>query len=373
MSYFDLVMTGGLVVDGTGSRPFRADVGVLGDRVAFVGEQRVHDAGSVLDASGLVVAPGFIDASSHAYFTLLEDPFDEARLTRGITSSVEGGETGPAPVRRYARRMARPVLDDLGVPLDWTEPAEYAEKLETSGIARNVVLTIPAGMLRASHIDAPMRSRFPAAEFHRLLADLDRMIAQGAAGLSISPFSEMDREFRPEELVLLARMVARHDALLSIELPEDCPLTAIDGAIDLARRSKARTDVVHRFTRSRASAAAAKIDAARASGVDIVARTSTEVGASLEETVRLRTSSTAKRLRLGSRGRLARGKIADVVAFEPSGREVPAEMRHVLVNGTPVVVDGEPTGALPGRVVPLPSSEAGGPEPNRRESASFRY
>ena len=87
---FDTLIVNGAVVDGTGAPRYKADVGITADRIAAVGDLSDSQAGRVVDASRLVVAPGFIDMHSHSDVTMLDDPRGESKAHQGVTTEVTG-------------------------------------------------------------------------------------------------------------------------------------------------------------------------------------------------------------------------------------------------------------------------------------------
>src|SRR5881227_1499776 len=95
---FDLIVTGGRIVDGTGAPWFRGDVGIKGDRIAAIGDLARRSAGTRIDASNLIVAPGFIDMLGQSEMNLLVDPRGASKVMMGVTSEVTGEGTSIAPV-----------------------------------------------------------------------------------------------------------------------------------------------------------------------------------------------------------------------------------------------------------------------------------
>ena len=95
---FDVLITNGRVVDGTGAPWFRADVGIIGDRIAAIGQLAGRDAKTRVDASNLVVAPGFIDMLGQSEFNVLVDPRAASKITQGITTEITGEGTSIAPL-----------------------------------------------------------------------------------------------------------------------------------------------------------------------------------------------------------------------------------------------------------------------------------
>ncbi|HXD15608.1 MAG TPA: amidohydrolase family protein [Vicinamibacterales bacterium] len=158
---FDLVIRGGTVYDGTGetSGIRRADVGIAGDRIRQIGDLGTRTARESVDATGRIVAPGFIDAQSRSGLTLLADGAGESHLRQGITSEILA-DNSPAPWT--AASADTEALRRYGITLDWTGLSGYFDRLESRGTAINVGSLVPLSLARpagnsASFIDAAMR------------------------------------------------------------------------------------------------------------------------------------------------------------------------------------------------------------------------
>ncbi len=130
---FDLIITGGRVVDGTGTPGMRADVGVSGDTIVAVGDLAGASAATVIDADGLTVMPGVIDCHAHSDLNLLADPRGASKLLQGVTTEVNGQcGLGVFPVRAEDRESLAAACSFIAAPVEWTwESAEdYLRTLE---------------------------------------------------------------------------------------------------------------------------------------------------------------------------------------------------------------------------------------------------
>src|SRR5512145_765600 len=145
---YDLIIRGGEVVDGTGGQAARrADVGVIGDRIAAVGDLSGVQAGREIDAAGKIVAPGFIDVQGQSGTTLLADGNAESHIRQGITSEIIG-EGGSPAFWTAADTADNEALAPFGVTIDWTGFAGYFNRLRQSGTTVNVGTFVPATQVR---------------------------------------------------------------------------------------------------------------------------------------------------------------------------------------------------------------------------------
>src|SRR5262245_44413955 len=130
---FDVLIAGGRVVDGSGGPWFRADVGIVGDRIAAVGRLAEAKAGRTIDAAEKVVAPGFIDAHVHGDLTLLADPYHEQGIRQGVTTHLLGQDgvamapASPATLA-YMRQYTAGFSGNFELACDWTSIDEYLSR-----------------------------------------------------------------------------------------------------------------------------------------------------------------------------------------------------------------------------------------------------
>ena len=124
---FDVVVRGGLVVDGTGAAARRTDIGITDDRITVIGDLSGAEAGRLLNADGLVVAPGFIDIHSHSDFTLLIDPRAHSQIYQGVTTELVGNcGHGCAPLGTNVESFTGNIYGYQDIfPIDWTTMEGY--------------------------------------------------------------------------------------------------------------------------------------------------------------------------------------------------------------------------------------------------------
>jgi N-acyl-D-amino-acid deacylase len=268
----DLVVRGGTIPDGTGGDPFRADVVVSGARVAEIADAGAIDAPQ-LDATGLLVAPGFIDIHSHSDYTLLIDPRAVSAIHQGVTTEVVGNcGHGCFPVS--SAELARNAIYGYhdSVPLTWSRAGEYFDALDRAGPAVNVVSLVPNGQLRLDAVG--LRDRPATAdELRRMRSRLAESLEAGAWGLSSGLEYATEAGVPEAELEALCKVVARDDALYATHTRrrDAGAAEAVEEAVRTAERTGVRLQVSHLIPRSglrEGERCIEVVDAARGRGLD---------------------------------------------------------------------------------------------------------
>lgn len=279
---FDAVIQNGLVVDGTRARPYRASVYLKDGKIAEISEDPQKPAKTVYDAAGHVVAPGFIDIHSHSDVSYLATPTMEAKLIGGVTFELVG-QCGISPIPICDRNAELTLRNQSSVVSLGLTPenfpardmAGYAEDVERHGISINLGALIGHGSLRSYVIGWELRQLTPD-ELTQMCDLLDRMLEQGAAGVSFGLIYPPGSFCNTEEIVALARVVARHDKLLAVHMRNENKgvFDALDEMIGVALETGVKLEISHfklmgSTQWGRADELLAKVDLARAKGVRI--------------------------------------------------------------------------------------------------------
>lgn len=272
---FDLIVRGGQVVDGSGQAPRRADVGVVGDRITEIGDLANAAAGRVIDASGLVVAPGFIDVQGQSGTSLLADGNGEGHLRQGITSEIIG--EGGSPAFWVQGLDDSDALKPFGLTFDWTGFAGYFARLRERGTTINLGTFVPATMVRRNIIG--LDNRPPTAEeLSRMEAMVDQAMRDGAFGLSSALIYVPGTFARTDELVALAKVAARHKGIYISHIRGESfnLFNALDEAIGIGRDAGLPVVIFHlkvaaKSNWGRMKEAVAVIEKANASGLRVSA------------------------------------------------------------------------------------------------------
>jgi N-acyl-D-amino-acid deacylase len=137
---FDLIIGGGTMYDGNGGDGRVADVGVVGDRIAEIGDLGGSQAGDIIDAAGMAVAPGFINVLSHSYITMLHDGRSLGELKQGVTTQIFGEGYSMGPIRPETQGWLQKWEPDLTYEVSWLGLREYLEAAEGAGLAKRGVV-----------------------------------------------------------------------------------------------------------------------------------------------------------------------------------------------------------------------------------------
>lgn len=274
---FDVVFAGGRVIDGTGAPWFRADVGIQGDRIAAVGDLSKANTKRRIDAAKLVVAPGFIDMLGQSEYSVLVDGRAASKITQGITTELtgEGGSIAPLNARMIADN--KEVYDHYGVTPNWTTLDEYFREFERRGVTVNLGTFVGAGGVRNLIIGTEKRAA-TADDLKKMEAAVEQAMLQGAFGLSSSLIYVPDNFASTEELIALAKVAARHGgSYITHQRNEGDRIDqSLDEAFRIAREANIPTEIYHLKTAGkrnwgRMPAVLARIEKARAEGLDVIA------------------------------------------------------------------------------------------------------
>ncbi|MCS6777774.1 MAG: D-aminoacylase [Chloroherpetonaceae bacterium] len=208
---YDVLIRNGWIVDGTGRPGYPADLGIVGEVIAALGAIPLEaQADCIVDASGLVVAPGFIDIHTHADIALLHAPEHLPKVMQGVTTEVfTNCGLGFAPVTDEAMQTQRRYLGglfgpDAGVTWEWRCVADFLDALAQRRPACNVVYLIPHGAVRVSVMGMEDRPATPD-EIDRMEAMVAQGMEEGAWGLSTGLWYAPMRAASREEVVRLCR------------------------------------------------------------------------------------------------------------------------------------------------------------------------
>ncbi|MFA6471245.1 MAG: D-aminoacylase [Candidatus Latescibacterota bacterium] len=246
---YDLLVTGGVVYDGTGSPGIEADVAVKGDRIVRIARKIPKDRSlDVLEASGMAVAPGFIDPHTHTDVHLLANPKGESKIRQGVTTEI-GGNCGSSvfPLSDRSFEEVKTNTDrEFGVEVTWKDMKGFFSRLEQGGTSLNYGTFLGQGSLRDFVMgpnDRPPSSK----ELEKMKAVIRDYIQEGALGMSTGLIYVPGSFAKPEEITELCRETAKRGGVYATHMrsEEDAVISAIEETLATARNSGVSLEISH--------------------------------------------------------------------------------------------------------------------------------
>jgi dihydroorotase/N-acyl-D-amino-acid deacylase len=320
---FDLLIINGHIVDGTGSPWIEGSVAVKDGKIADVGRLINATGRRVIDAKGLVVAPGFIDLHSHSDMTLLVDGSAQSKIRQGVTTEILGEHQSAGPVPPGAEKNLAP----YGLVRDWTTLGEYFKRLERQGISVNIASYVSSGQVREVVLGTANRSPTPA-ELEKMKDLVDQGMRDGAIGLSAGLIYLPNLYAQTDELIALAKVAARYGGIYTSHMRGEGAhwKASVDEVIEISEKGGLPAHILHFKMDGQANwgqmaAQVKEVQAARDRGLDITANQYPYIASMTS----LQTCIPTKYLA---------GTLADVVK-RLQDPKVRAEIRQAIATGLP--------------------------------------
>ena len=276
---FDLVITNGHIIDGTGSPWYSGDVGIRDGRIAAIGNLSQAERKRTIDAHNMVVAPGFIDMLGQSELTILVDPRLPSKIYQGITTEITGEGGSPAPLNDAIVQADRLDYEHFKISPDWRTLREYLSRLERQGLGINLATYVGATQVRRMVLgDADIQPT--PAQLDQMKALVRHAMQDGAVGLSTSLEYAPAPYAKTEEIIALATEASKLGGIYTTHMrnESDSVLIAIDEALRIGREAQIPVEIWHLKVAGKANwgrmpEVVAKINGARAQGMDITADT----------------------------------------------------------------------------------------------------
>ncbi len=276
---FDIVITNGHIIDGTGSPWYSGDLGIRDGRIAAVGNLSASARKRTVDAAGKVVAPGFIDMLGQSEMTILVDPRLPSKIYQGITSEITGEGNSIAPLTDAIIDSDRSTYEHLKITPDWRTLRQYYARLEKQGIGINIASYVGATQVRRVVLGDNDVQPTPQ-QLDQMRALVREGMKDGAVGVSTSLEYAPAPYAKTEELIALATEAGKFGGIYATHMRDESNsiLEAIDEALRIGREAHIPVEVWHikvagKNNWGRMPEVVAKINAARAAGADVTADT----------------------------------------------------------------------------------------------------
>ena len=276
---FDIVITNGHIMDGTGSPWYSGDLGIRDGKITAIGNLSDYERKRTIDAHGMVVAPGFIDMLGQSDLTILVDPRVPSKIYQGITTEITGEGGSAAPLSDAIIQSERPIFEHYKITPDWRNFWQYFARLERQGIGINLASYVGATQVRRMILgDADVQPT--PAQLDQMRALVRDAMQDGAVGVSTALEYAPAPYAKTEELISLAAEASKFGGIYATHLrnESDLVLAAIDEALRIGREAHIPVEIWHIKVAGKANwgrmpEVLAKINAARTQGVDVSADT----------------------------------------------------------------------------------------------------
>ena len=276
---FDVVITHGHIIDGTGSPWYSGDVGIRDGKIAAIGNLVAAPRKRTIDAAGKVVAPGFIDMLGQSELTILVDPRLPSKIFQGITSEITGEGNSIAPLNDAIIQSDRSGYEHFKITPDWRTFRQYFARLEKQGIGINLASYVGATQVRRRVLGDDDKQ--PTSEqLEQMKTLVCEAMKDGAVGVSTALQYPPAPYAKTEELIALATEASRSGGIYATHMRNegDSVLDAIYEALRIGREAQVPVEIWHikvagKNNWGRMPEVVAKINAARAAGSDVTADT----------------------------------------------------------------------------------------------------
>ena len=274
---YDVLLAGGWVMDGSGNPRYRGAVALSGDKIAAVGVVPEMQARETVDVGGLVVAPGFIDMMGQSEINVLIDNRVLSKITQGVTTEVTGEGGSVAPLTAALAADDSDAMKKWHYREDWRDLDGYFSQLARHGSTVNIATFVGATQVRLAVVGKANRPP-TAAELAHMTALVDTLMEQGALGLWTALEYAPASYSTTDEIITLAKAARRHGGIYASHMRNEG--IQIDRALDelfrIARAADIPAEISHlkvsgRTSFGRMPHVLARIDSARAAGLDITA------------------------------------------------------------------------------------------------------
>src|SRR3989475_7221675 len=276
---FDLVITNGHIIDGTGSPWYSGDIGIRAGKIAAIGNLTDQPRTRTIEAQGMVVAPGFIDMLGQSELTILVDPRLPSKIYQGITTEITGEGGSAAPLNDAIIQADGAGYTHYHITPDWRTLRQYFPRLEKQGIGINLATYVGATQVRRMVLGDDDKQP-TAAQLEQMRELVRQAMREGAVGLSTSLEYAPAPYAKTQELIALAAEAGKFGGIYATHMrnESDAVLSAIDEALRIGGEAHIPVEIWHikvagKENWGRMPEVVAKINAARAQGMDVTADT----------------------------------------------------------------------------------------------------
>lgn len=243
---YDTVIRNGLIYDGNGGEPYKADIGIKGDTIAFIGDLSSASAQLSIDAKGMAVAPGFINMLSWATESLIQDGNSQSDIRQGVTLEVMGEGWSMGPLNEKLKKQQQESQTDIKYDITWNTLGEYLNFLEKKGISCNVASFVGATTIRMNVIGEDNRDPTPE-EMEKMKVLVQQAMEEGALGVGTSLIYPPAFFAKTKELVELSKVASQYGGsyISHMRSEGDKLYEAVEELITIAKEANIHAEIYH--------------------------------------------------------------------------------------------------------------------------------
>ena len=273
---YDTIIRNGLVYDGNGGEPIKADIAIQNDTIAFIGDLSKASAKNEVDAKGLAVAPGFINMMGHSEESLFQDGRAQSDIRQGVTTEIFG-ELSFGPLNAKMKKEMQEGQADIKYKVEWNTLGEYMQVLEKKGIAPNIATFVGSGAVRQYIIGEANVAPTPA-QLDSMKLLVDQAMQEGALGLTNALIYPVDFFAKTDELIALAKEASKYGGTYSSHMRSEGNhlLEAVEELITISKEANLPAEIFHlkaagKNNWGKMDSVIKRVERARKEGLDITA------------------------------------------------------------------------------------------------------
>lgn len=242
---YDTIIRNGTIYDGNGGEPYKADVAINADTIAFIGDLKNATAKNDIDAKGKAVAPGFINMMGHSEESLFQDGRAQSDIRQGVTTEIFG-EFSMAPLNAKTKQQLQDGQGDIKYKVNWNTLGEYMNELEKTGISVNIASFVGTGTVRQYVIGEANVAPTPT-QLDSMKLLVDEAMQQGALGVTNALIYPPDFFAKTDELIALSREASKYGGTYTSHMRSEGNklLEAVEELITISKEADIPAEIYH--------------------------------------------------------------------------------------------------------------------------------
>lgn len=242
---YDKIIRNGMIYDGRGGKPYKADIGIRADTIAFIGDLSGVSAQISVDAKGMAVAPGFINMMGHSEESLIQDGRGQSDIRQGVTTEIFT-EFSMGPLNEIMKKQFQEGQGDIKYKVEWNTLGEYMNFLEKKGIAPNIATFVGTGAVRLYVIGENNVAPSPV-QLDSMKALIRQAMKEGALGVTNALIYPVDFFAKTDELIVLSKEAAKYGGMYTSHMRSEGNkfLEALEELITISKEANIPAEVFH--------------------------------------------------------------------------------------------------------------------------------